>query len=192
MESGKEGKIIGERIKAARRKVALTQRDLHELTGISITQISSYENGNRNIGLRSLKKIADATKTTIDDLYCGGSEYKQITSSTNIGKLIVNCVTALFENGVITVLCKDENKYVKTGLGYFYQIGFGEYVDILDNLVKKLTDFEANKGDYPNPEDFKKQIIEAASKKINDRSWRQKKKATEVTPKNKIEGEQKD
>lgn len=171
MKNGKESKIVGERIRAARKKAGLTQRDLHELTGISITQISSYENGNRSIGLHSLKKIADATKTTIDDLYCGGSEYRPITCSTNIGKLIVNCVTTLFENGVITVLCKDENEYVKTGLGYFYQIGFDEDVDILDDLVKKLADFEANKEDYPNPEDFKKQIIEAASKKINNRRW---------------------
>ena len=49
--------LIGKRIREARIRAGLTQNRLHQITDISITQISAYENGNRNIGLTSLKKI---------------------------------------------------------------------------------------------------------------------------------------
>ncbi|MCQ2087032.1 MAG: helix-turn-helix domain-containing protein [Bacilli bacterium] len=161
--------LIGKRIKEAREKAGLTQSRLHEITDISITQISAYENGNRNIGLLSLKKIADATGTTMDELYSGKGEEKPIISTNNEGKLIINCITALFENGVISLLPKqNENDFVPMGLEYYYQIGFCNYVDILDDYVRKLADFERNKENYPNPKDFKLQLSEASAKKINN------------------------
>lgn len=167
MNNTTESTLIGKRIKDARIKAGLTQNRLHEMTDISITQLSAYENGNRNIGLISLKKIADATGTSIDELYTGKREDKPLNAD-NIGKLIINCITALVENDVICTLPTiDENEYVPTGMGYIYQIGFYKYVDILDDYVKKLIDFHKNENNYPNPQEFKRQIIEAASKKIN-------------------------
>lgn len=160
---------IGKRIKEAREKAGLTQNRLHQLTNISITQISAYENGNRNIGLFSLKKIADATDTTMDELYSGKGEEKPLLTANNEGKLIINCITALFESGVITSLPKNNpNDFVPMGLEYYYQIGFCDYVEILDDYVRKLTDYEKNKENYPNPKDFKSQLAEASAKKIND------------------------
>jgi len=176
MKNKNDNILIGKRLKNAREGAKLTQSRLHDLTGISITQISAYENGNRNIGLTALKKIADATGTTMDELYTGKGEDKPIITSVNKGKLIINCINALFEENVITILEKEkENDYLQMGFEHYYQIGFYNYVDILDDFVKKIDDFEKNKNDYPNPFDFKNQIIEAASKKINDRIKRNNK-----------------
>lgn len=160
---------IGKRIKSAREKAGLTQARLHDMTNISITQISAYENGNRNIGITSLKKIADATGTTMDELYSGRKEDIPVSKSFNEGKLIINCITALFERRVISSLPRqNQNEYVPMGFEYYYQIGFCNYVDILDDYISKLVDFEANKDDYPNPSEFKNQLVEAAAKKINN------------------------
>lgn len=62
---------LGERIRKARENANLSQYNLHDLTDISVTQISAYENGKRNIGLQSLYKIARATGKTMDELYEG-------------------------------------------------------------------------------------------------------------------------
>ncbi len=165
----KDDALIGARIKEAREKAGLTQKRLHEMTDISITQISAYENGNRSIGLSSLKKIADATGVAMDELYSGRNEERPLVVATNKGKLIINCITALFENGVISSLPKENpNDYVPCGMEYYYQIGFCNYVEILDDYVSKLTDFERNKDNYPNPKDFKSQLSEASAKMIND------------------------
>ena len=161
---------LGKRIKSIREKVKLTQHDLYEKTGISTTQLSAYENGKKSIGLQTIAKIAKALGTTIDYIYYGSNEMKPISSSINKGELIVNCVSALFDEGVIKALIReDENKYVPMGAGYYYQIGFSEYLDILDDMVCKLDDFEKNKENYPDPTGFKKQILASASKQINDR-----------------------
>ena len=62
---------LGERIRKAWENANLSQYNLHDLTDISVTQISAYENGKRNIGLQSLYKIARATGKTMDELYEG-------------------------------------------------------------------------------------------------------------------------
>lgn len=159
---------LGKRIKKAREEAKLTQYKLHDLTGISITQISAYENGNRNIGLHSLYKIAVATGKTMDEIYGGSQESRPINNSKNKGELIVNCVSALSDEQVITVLPRQqENEFVSMGAEYYYRIGFYKYVDILDKMVAKLKDFEDHKEDYPDPDGFKKQIIAAAANQIN-------------------------
>ncbi len=162
-------KELGLRIRSAREKVNMTQHDLYEKTGISTTQISAYENGNKSIGLQTIAKIANALNTTIDYIYYGSKELKPVSSAVNKGELIVNCVSALFNQRVVCALPhEEENKYVGMGGGYYYRIGFAEYVDVLDDLVLKLDDFEKNKHNYPDPNSFKAQLLASAAKKIND------------------------
>ena len=160
---------LGKRIRFIREKVKFTQHDLYEKTWISTTQLSAYENGKKSIGLQTIAKIAKGLGTSIDYIYYGSNEMKPISSSINKGELIVNCVSALFDEGVIKALIREEeNEYVPMGAGYYY-IGFSEYLDILDDMVRKLDDFEKNKENYPDPAGFKKQILASASKQINDR-----------------------
>lgn len=159
---------LGLRIKSAREEAHLTQCQLHDITGISITQISGYENGTRSIGLVSLQKIAEATNKTMDEIYNGKVEQKPIKKSFNKGELIVNCVSALVEQNVITSLPKQkENEFVPSGSEFYYRIAFQKYVYILDDLVSKLIDFENNITNYPDPQSFKKQLLAAASNQIN-------------------------
>ncbi len=174
MKDNNTNVLIGKRIKDAREKANLTQARLHELTGISITQISAYENGNRNIGLTSLKKIAIATKTTMDQLYSGGQEEQPIADTNNKGKLIINCISALFDNDVIATSLKPTES-VKNGIKHYCRITFKDFIDILDDYVCKLADFNANITDYPDPEGFKNQLYAVAAKKINDRIAARKK-----------------
>lgn len=159
---------LGKRIKKAREDAKLTQYKLHDLTGISITQISAYENGNRNIGLQSLHKIAKATNKTIDEIYVGSSELKPIMNASNKGELIVNCISALVDEEVITSLPRQNiNEYISEGTEYYYQLGLIKHAYLISDLVNKLVDFCNNKENYFDPETFKKQILVAAAKQIN-------------------------
>lgn len=160
---------LGERIRNARLSAGLTQAQLHELTQISITQLSNYENGSRNIGIDNLAKIAKVTGKTIDEIYLGTCSERPILSSNNEGELIVNCVTALVDKEVIGLLLKEEvNENVFEGLQYTYKICFKNYLSILDDYVKKLLDFEKNKNNYRDPDGFKKQLMDAVATEINN------------------------
>ena len=50
----------------ARSEKGMTQHDVYETTGISTSQLSSYENDKQMIGLVTLAKIAVALDTSID------------------------------------------------------------------------------------------------------------------------------
>ena len=164
-------KEIGKRIRDIRVEENVTQHDLYKKTGISTTQISAYENGKKSIGLQTLAKIASALGTSIDYIYFGPSEMKPISTAANKGELIVNCISSLFDEGVIASLYREDiNDFVPMGIGHYYRIGFNEYLDILDDMVLKLDDFEKNKNNYPDPDGFKKQILASAVKQINDRN----------------------
>ena len=162
-------KELGKRIKDARERLKMSQFTLYEKTGISTTQISAYENGKKNLGLATLAKIASALGLSLDQLYFGSESSKPINLSANKGELIVNCIYALYKEGVIRCLPRQKaNEYVGMGGEYYYRIGFSNYLGVLDDLVIKLKDFDGDEDDYPDPEGFKKQLLAAAAKKIND------------------------
>lgn len=162
-----ESATVGERIKNRREELNMTQDKLHDLTDISITQISAYENDRKQIGLFSLGKIASALETSIDELYYGKPSERPITSSLNEGELIINCVYALYKRGVLGT------KQYETDNGYETRImecvGINNYELVIDDLVSKLNDFNANKSDYTDPELFEKQLLQAAVNKINNK-----------------------
>ncbi len=162
-------KDLGNRLKEARTKKKLTQFQLYEKTGISTTQISAYENGNKNIGLNSLTRIALALGVSCDELLFGPNYKRPITNATDEGQLIVACIAALFDRGGIGKATKEKwNDSVPSGTEYFYHICFFEHLPILNDLIIKLDDFEKNKEDYPNPDELRNQFLAAAAKKINE------------------------
>lgn len=59
---------IGENIRIARKQMGLTQEKLAEMTGLSTMSIRRYERGERIITAATLKKIAQALDTTVDEL----------------------------------------------------------------------------------------------------------------------------
>ncbi|MBO0947516.1 helix-turn-helix domain-containing protein [Fibrella forsythiae] len=52
--------VIGQRIKAARIKKGLTQKEFGEKLGLTRSVIGGYELGKQNLTVDTLKKIADA------------------------------------------------------------------------------------------------------------------------------------
>lgn len=51
--------VLGERLKTARKNAGLTQKQVADYLGVSVPQISYWENGQREIDLSSLSKLAD-------------------------------------------------------------------------------------------------------------------------------------
>jgi len=158
---------IGDRIKSARKEANKTQADLSNDTGISITQISNYENNSRPIGINNLAKISNATKKSIDELYFGSTSKRIFALSKNTGELIVYCLLALLDESFIGLLPIDIENSSK--LETFYHVGFTNNIDLVGELVCSFVDFENNKENYNNPEDFKKQLIDAYINKFNKR-----------------------
>jgi len=81
--------------------VMIPSSQLSEMTGISQTQLSDYENGNKTPGLPTLAKISTALKKSMDDLCFGDASVSFIASAPDKGRLIANCVYQLWEQGVI-------------------------------------------------------------------------------------------
>lgn len=59
---------IGERIKAARKKAGLTQKQLGEKMGISYQAVAQWENDLRNPKIETLRAIANALGVPVSDL----------------------------------------------------------------------------------------------------------------------------
>ena len=59
---------FGERLKATRTTLGLTQEELAEMVGTTKQAISRYENGGREPNLRTAKILADRLGVSLDDL----------------------------------------------------------------------------------------------------------------------------
>lgn len=62
------------RIKKLRKDKKLTQSQLSELTGITTSLISKYENGSKEVGLDNATRLAEALETSLDYLIRGEGE----------------------------------------------------------------------------------------------------------------------
>lgn len=60
--------IVGQRVKAARVKQAMTQRDLGVLCHMSADWICSIERGHRRAELGTIMKICHALKLSVEDI----------------------------------------------------------------------------------------------------------------------------
>lgn len=72
----------GERIKEARKRAGLTQKELADKLGISYVGISQWENNQRNPKLETLQRIADALGVDVETI--GGVSWKEVTLSHNV------------------------------------------------------------------------------------------------------------
>lgn len=66
-----EIKAFGKRLKIIRQKKGLTQLDLELESGISRTEISRIENGQKNIEFFTIVKLADALDIDIAKFFIG-------------------------------------------------------------------------------------------------------------------------
>lgn len=73
-------KNLGERVLDLRKKINLTQADLAQRIGISLTQLARYERNEVHPPADVLKKMADVLNTSIDYLIMGDKDQKAKTA----------------------------------------------------------------------------------------------------------------
>ena len=158
---------IGRNIRMVRNEKGMTQHDVYEATGISTSQLSSYENGKQMIGLTSLAKIAVALGTSIDRLYFGTPSEAFLNETEDFGETVVNCFKKLHELGVISNAThsmgggKDTATVEKCG----YELA---------RMFSTLREFSYHKDYYPDTEAFLDQLYKSISNEINEHSSRNK------------------
>jgi transcriptional regulator with XRE-family HTH domain len=65
------------KLKKIRKEKGLTQRELHEITGLSIAQISQMENGNKKLLQPSFEKVLKALQTSVEEFFSSSSSSKK-------------------------------------------------------------------------------------------------------------------
>ena len=68
--------VLGQKMVELRKKKSLSQTDLAQKVGLSYAQIGRYETKGAQPPAEALKKIADASDTTVDYLIYGDTEEK--------------------------------------------------------------------------------------------------------------------
>ena len=91
--------ILGEKIKEAVKKTGLTQTEFERKFDISENLVSRWIKGDRNPSIKSLKKIAEATKTPLNFFLDNNLTYdSSLTKETNIYEkidLILKKITSI-------------------------------------------------------------------------------------------------
>lgn len=84
-------RLIGRRIQELRARRSMTQVELAERSGLSVTHVSYVENAKKKPGLEVLMRMASALDTTADDLLAGNQRNEGRWSNTEIGSVIEGC-----------------------------------------------------------------------------------------------------
>lgn len=152
---------IGKRIKKIREEKHISQEKLMELSGVTNTTISAYENNKKNIGLTNLANIAKGLGLTIDVLYYGTEEESPIKRARHdTGRKIVNCVFELFKERVINGIYDAKmNEHAEWEVGLYEQ-----------PLVKFINTLLSIGGDYdstPEQTIYVEKVKETAAYEIN-------------------------
>jgi len=71
---------IGQRIKDLREKAELSQKDLAYTADLDRSYIASIENGQRNVSIVNIEKIANALNVTIKEFF-NNNEFEKYTRS---------------------------------------------------------------------------------------------------------------
>lgn len=69
VDSGTEREVFGRNFRAAREKLHLSQRDIHQLTGVAQSHISEIETGQSNISVDTMVKLAAIVKKPLWKLF---------------------------------------------------------------------------------------------------------------------------
>ncbi len=83
-------KIIGKRIKSARKASGLTQEKLSEKIAVSTNYLSKIEGGHEKPNLEMLEKICVATDYSLAELLTGVVETRQYLQK-DIAEILENC-----------------------------------------------------------------------------------------------------
>ena len=159
---------IGKNIRAARNELGLTQRQVSDMTEISQTQLSDYENGNKTPGLFTLAKLSRALGKSMDDLFFGDANVSFITTAPDKGRVVANCVYQLWQYDVISrhYPSEDEERYGSS----FYKKPVADlrsYSSAVERLLIMLDDFQRRKHTYKDPDLYLEQMLDSSAREIN-------------------------
>lgn len=84
---------IGQRIRKIRKARNLSQEQLSEMVGISITHMSHIETGNTKLSLPVLVDLANALEVRTDDLLYDKVTSERSTATDTIVQLLEACTT---------------------------------------------------------------------------------------------------
>ena len=90
---------IGKRIQQLRKLKKLSQADLAEYTGMSVSYISHIETGIKHASLESVVRIANALGVTVDQVLNGNQTGNREEYKTELFELISDC--SGYERGII-------------------------------------------------------------------------------------------
>jgi transcriptional regulator with XRE-family HTH domain len=93
-------KIVGERIKARRNELGVSQQDLGEKLGVSFQQIQKYEKGVNRVTTGRLLQLCQALECDLSDLGMGGTKPAKITvassfAATREGVAIIDAMSRI-------------------------------------------------------------------------------------------------
>jgi len=161
--------LIGKRIKKTREDKGMTQARLAAATQISITQLSGYENG-KTPSLTNLAKISQALETTIDSLYFGDESEAFINEASDVGHVVVNCLTELYRLGVIGIYLDIDPKrlrYETDEIPPFPVLSIEKYPHAIERLLANYGEISEHIKTYEDPSGFIKQVKESIAKEIS-------------------------
>lgn len=72
---------IGHRIKELREQLSMSQKDLAYIADLDRSYIASIENGQRNVSIVNIEKIANALQITLKDFF-NTDEFEEHTESS--------------------------------------------------------------------------------------------------------------
>lgn len=105
---------IGQRIKAARKKIGMTQQELAYTIEYSIPHISHVENGTTKLSVDFLVKTANALNVTADQLLCDNLENTGELYKGEIMEEFEDC--SLYELKMLRRLVIDTKKNLRDNL----------------------------------------------------------------------------
>lgn len=83
--------LIGKRVRETRKQQHVTQLQLAELAGLSVSYISHIETAYKQASLSSLIRIANALGITMDELLNGNQLFNPTEYQTDIDLLMADC-----------------------------------------------------------------------------------------------------
>ena len=167
MSETKNELLTGDSIRKARKDKGWSQSHLAEVCGIQSTTISAYETGKKDPNLHSLAALAKALEVPMEQLYYGDENVAFLTREADEGHVIVNCISKLFEMGVIDD-CMTTSP-TSRGLHVVKQ------QEVIMQLVDCLQDFYRRRKTYSDPDGFLKQVKESFANEINQSSKKKEK-----------------
>lgn len=86
-------KLIGRRVKEARRQKQMSQAELAEQTDMSVSYISLVETGKKQASLETLVRIANALGVTVDHMLVGNQRKDPVEYQTELVQLMEGCTS---------------------------------------------------------------------------------------------------